>query len=123
MYSQNGLVRYSATVLKDGTVRNVHEQLVRKTSDGKTINVAQGQDGSQTVYVTDKNGNTQSVKFNNGNIVNYSRQATQPKSDLAQTGSSSNVSKTAALVEVALIFIAGLTGLAGIKLMKMKENK
>ena len=123
VYSQNGLVRYSATVLKDGTVRNVHEQLVRKTSDGKTINVAQGQDGSQTVYVTDKNGNTQSVKFNNGNIVNYSRQATQPKSDLAQTGSSSNVSKTAALVEVALIFIAGLTGLAGIKLMKMKENK
>ena len=123
MYSQNGLVRYSATVLKDGTVRNVHEQLVRKTNDGKTIAVTQGQDGSQTVYVTDKNGNTQSVAFNNGNIVNYSRQATQPKSDLAQTGSSSNVSESAALVEVALIFIAGLTGLAGIKLMKMKENK
>ena len=123
VYSQNGLVRYSATVLNDGTVRNVHEQLVRKTNDGKTIAVTQGQDGSQTVYVTDKNGNTQSVKFNDGNIVNYSRQATQPKSDLAQTGSSSNVSESAALVEVALIFIAGLTGLAGIKLMKMKENK
>ena len=123
LYSQNGLVRHSATVLKDGTVRNIHEQLVRKTSDGKTIAVTQGQDGSQTVYVTDKNGNTQSVKFNDGNIVNYSRQAAQPKSDLAQTGSSSNVSESAALVEVALIFIAGLTGFAGMKLMKMKENK
>ena len=123
MYSSNSLVRHSATVLNDGTVRNIHEQLVRKTNDGQTIAVTQDQDGSQTVYVTDKNGNTQSVKFNNGNIVNYSRQATQPKNDLAQTGSSSNVSESAALVEVALIFIAGLTGFAGMKLMKMKENK
>lgn len=54
LYSSNGLVRYSATVLSDGTVRNIHEQLVRKTNDGKTIEVVQGQDGSQTVYDANK---------------------------------------------------------------------
>lgn len=132
LYSSNGLVRYSATVLSDGTVRNIHEQLVRKTNDGKTIEVVQGQDGSQTVYDANKD-NEEPAKTTDEDkvIVNdvkkvattsekkvevkaIAKKAEAPKADakaatLPQMGEKDN--NEAAAVGLGLAGVAGALGL------------
>lgn len=132
LYSSNGLIRYSATVLSDGTVRNIHEQLVRKTNDGKTIEVAQGQDGSQTVYDANKN-NEEPAKTTDEDkvVVNdvkkvattsekkvevrvIAKKAEAPKADakaatLPQMGEKDN--NEAAVVGLGLAGVAGALGL------------
>lgn len=132
LYSSNGLIRYSATVLSDGTVRNIHEQLVRKTNDGKTIEVAQGQDGSQTVYNANKDNNEPAKTTDKDKVVvndvkkvattpekkvevkAIAKKAEAPKADakaatLPQMGEKDN--NEAAVVGLGLAGVAGALGL------------
>ena len=132
LYSSNGLIRYSATVLSDGTVRNIHEQLVRKTNDGKTIEVAQGQDGSQTVYNANKDNNEPAKTTDKDKVVvndvkkvattpekkvevkAIAKKAGAPKADakaatLPQMGEKDN--NEAAVVGLGLAGVAGALGL------------
>lgn len=132
LYSSNGLIRYSATVLSDGTVRNIHEQLVRKTNDGKTIEVAQGQDGSQTVYDANKNNEEPAKTTDEDKVVvndvkkvattpekkvevkAIAKKAEAPKADakaatLPQMGEKDN--NEAAVVGLGLAGVAGALGL------------
>lgn len=128
LYSSNGLVRYSATVLSDGTVRNIHEQLVRKTNDGKTIEVVQGQDGSQTVYDANKDNEEPAKTTDEDKVVvndvkkvvttsekkievrEIAKKAEAPKADtLPQMGEKDN--NEAAAVGLGLAGVAGALGL------------
>ena len=132
LYSSNGLVRYSATVLSDGTVRNIHEQLVHKTNDGKTIDITQGQDGSQTVYDANKDNKEPAKTTNEDKVVvndvkkvattpekkvevkAIAKKAEAPKADakaatLPQMGEKDN--NEAAVVGLGLAGVAGALGL------------
>lgn len=132
LYSSNGLVRYSATVLSDGTVRNIHEQLVHKTNDGKTIDVVQGQDGSQTVYDANKDNEELAKTTDEDKVVvndvkkvattsekkvevrSIAKKAEAPKADakavtLPQMGEKDN--NEAAVVGLGLAGVAGALGL------------
>ena len=132
LYSSNGLVRYSATVLSDGTVRNIHEQLVHKTNDGKTIDITQGQDGSQTVYDANKDNEEPAKTTDEDKVVvndvkkvattpekkvevkAIAKKAEAPKADakaatLPQMGEKDN--NEAAVVGLGLAGVAGALGL------------
>ncbi|MCO7135412.1 SEC10/PgrA surface exclusion domain-containing protein [Ligilactobacillus salivarius] len=132
LYSSNGLVRYSATVLSDGTVRNIHEQLVHKTNDGKTIDITQGQDGSQTVYDANKDNKEPAKTTDEDKVVvndvkkvattpekkvevkAIAKKAEAPKADakaatLPQMGERDN--NEAAVVGLGLAGVAGALGL------------
>ena len=132
LYSSNGLVRYSATVLSDGTVRNIHEQLVHKTNDGKTIDITQGQDGSQTVYDANKDNKEPAKTTDEDKVVvndvkkvattpekkvevkAIAKKAEAPKADakaatLPQMGEKDN--NEAAVVGLGLAGVAGALGL------------
>ena len=132
LYSSNGLVRYSATVLSDGTVRNIHEQLVHKTNDGKTIDITQGQDGSQTVYDANKDNEELAKTTDEDKVVvndvkkvattpekkvevkAIAKKAEAPKADaktatLPQMGEKDN--NEAAVVGLGLAGVAGALGL------------